>query len=163
MRQSEAMGTRMSIARTITVIFICLQFAACAASRRPEERTPDGLVRVPSRSSGGVFREPGWPFTQYQRLVLEPLTVSFLKGWEKRHPEVSDREIKRIRDEAAKIFREEFTRELVERGKYSFADDPGPDVLVVAPVITDLDIPGPESDDVMRRIQAPRSVALRIT
>jgi hypothetical protein len=137
--------------------------AGCSASRRPEEFSPDGLRRVPSRSNGGVFREPGWPFHQYKRFVLEPLTVTFVEDWERQHPEASDREVKRIREEAAKLFREMFGKELIDNGKYSFATEPEPDVLIVAPTITDLDIAAPESDDMRRQSYAMRSISLRIT
>ncbi len=140
-----------------------LLVAGCTASRRSAETTPDGLARVPSRSSGGVFREPGWPFLQYKRLILEPVTVDFVKEWMRQHGDVSDKEIRRIRDEAARIFREQFGRELIESGKYSFANEPEPDVLIVSPRITDLDIPGPESEHVAKEIFAPRSVSMRIT
>jgi hypothetical protein len=113
--------------------------------------TADGLQRVPSRQSGGVFRLPGAPFIQYRLLILEPVTVSFIKDWERNHRDVSEKEQRRIRDEAAKLFREEFELELIERGKYKFAQDPGADVLVVAPAITE------------KQSLSPRSIALRMT
>jgi hypothetical protein len=135
-----------------------------AASPEPQETTPDGLVRVPSRRSGGVFREPGWPFSQYQRLIVEPVTVSFIRDWEKTHEkEVSEQEIQRIRDEIAKSFREEFERELIKRAKYTFANEAAADVLIVVPTITGLDIPSPESDELDKRSYSPRSVSLRVT
>jgi hypothetical protein len=146
-----------------SAIFMGLLVAGCAASRRPTETTPDGLVRVPSRGSGGVFREPGWPFAQYKRLIVEPLTVEFVKDWLKQHPEVSRKEVKRLEDEAAKIFREQFERELIATGRYGFANEPEPDVLIVSPRMTDLDVPGPESDTVAMRTLSPRSVGLRLT
>jgi hypothetical protein len=153
--------------RALMSVFVAICAAAvlagCSASRRPEEITPDGLRRVPSRSNGGVFREPGWPFHQYKRFVLEPLTVTFVEDWERQHPEASDKEIKRIRDEAAKLFREQFEKELIENGKYGFATEPEPDVLIVAPVITDLDIAAPESDDLRKQSYAMRSISLRVT
>jgi len=128
------------------------------------ETTPEGLVRVPSRRSGGVFRERGWPFAQYKRLIVEPVTVSFIKDWERSHEkEVSEKEIRRIRDEAAKIFRQEFDRELIKRGKYAMADEAAEDVLIVVPTITELDIPAPEADKVDTDSYSPRRVGLRIT
>lgn len=153
--------------RTLMGAFVAIcagaVLAGCSASRRPEEISPDGLRRVPSRSNGGVFREPNWPFNQYQRFVLEPLTVTFVEDWERQHPEASDKEIKRIREEAAKLFREQFEKELIANGKYGFATEPEPDVLIVAPTITDLDIAAPESDDMRRQSYAMRSISLRIT
>src|SRR5687768_2680385 len=137
--------------------------AGCAASRGPEETTPDGLVRVASRSAGGVYRAPGAPFIQYKRFIVEPLTVDFVKKWHKRHPEVSDREVRRMRDEAARIFAEEFTEVLVEEGGYTMANGPGEDVLLLAPALTDLDVPAPESDTVEMRSMSPRRPSMTLT
>src|ERR1044071_1249540 len=142
---------------------ICLTASQVMAAE-PPETTPDGLVRVPSRRSGGVFREPGWPFSQYQRLIVEPVPVTFVKDWERNHEkEVSEKEMRRIRDEASKLFRDEFERELITRGKYTFANEAATDVLIVVPTITDLDIPAPEADKLDRDSYAPRSVELRVT
>jgi hypothetical protein len=140
-----------------------IALTACRSLPGPQEITADGLVRVPSRRAGGVFRLPGAPFAQYRRLILEPVTVSFIEGWEKSHPETSEKERRRIREEAAKLFKQEFERELIKGGKYTFAQDPGTDVLIVAPTITDLDIPAPYSDNMDMRTMAPRSIALRVT
>jgi hypothetical protein len=137
--------------------------AGCRNLPGPTEVTPDGLQRVPSRRAGGVFRLPGAPFAQYRRLILEPVTVSFIEGWEKSHPETSDKEKRRMREEAAQLFREEFERELIKGGKYTFAQDPGADVLIVAPTITDLDVPAPYSDNMDMRTMSPRSISLRVT
>jgi len=117
----------------------------CAADRPPDEITDDGLVRVPSRRVAGVYRLPGASFVQFRRIMLEPPTISFAPEWQKNHPDVSDAEILRIRTESAKLFRDEFTRELIDRGPYEFTDELGADVLIVNPAIQDLDIPAPES------------------
>jgi hypothetical protein len=147
----------------VGVLGIATILSACRSLPGPQEMTADGLERVPSRSAGGVFRLPGAPFTQYRRLILEPVTVSFLEGWEKNHPETSERERRRMREETAKLFRQEFERELIKAGKYTFAQDPGPDVLVVAPAITEFDVPAPYSDTRDMQTMAPRSVAMRVT
>jgi hypothetical protein len=107
--------------------------------------TDDGLVRVPSRRVAGVYRAPGASFTHYQRILLEPPTIAFVHDWQKKHPEVSEAELTRIRKETAELFREEFTRELVDRGPYEFTDELAPDVLIVNPAIQDLDISAPDA------------------
>ncbi len=123
----------------------CLLAAGCTASRVPDEMTDDGLIRVQSRSVAGVYRLPGASFVHYRRILLEPPTVSFAADWEKNHDEVTPAEILRIRTESAKLFREEFTRELIDRGPYELTDELAPDVLIVNPAIQDLDIPAPET------------------
>jgi hypothetical protein len=132
--------------RLATILALSLTLAAgCAADRPPDETTDDGLVRVPSRSVGGVYRAREAVFTQYQRIIIEPPSISFVEKWADKHPEVSKAELKRIRNEAIELFRKEFARELVERGPYKFAEDPAPDVLLVIPAIEDLDIAAPDA------------------
>ena len=43
------------------------------------------------------------------------------------------------------MFREEFTRELIDRGPYELTDELAPDVLIVNPAIQDLNILAPET------------------
>ena len=106
----------------------------CAADRPPEETTADGLVRVPARSVGGVYRAPDATFTQYQRIILEPPSISFVEGLDgessRSQPEGNCRACVRNR---CRLFRDEFAREFVKRGPYKFADEPAPDVLLVVP------------------------------
>jgi len=134
--------------RLTTFILLCqVLLAGCAADRPPDEMTEDGLARVPSRSIGGVYRLPNASFIPYRRVMLEPPSISFIDDWRKNHPEVSNSEFARILQETATLFREEFTREFVELGSYTFAEDPAPDVLRVIPVIEELNIVAPDAGD----------------
>lgn len=137
--------------------------SGCATSRAAEETTADGLVRVPSRAAGGVYRAPGAPFMQYKRFIVEPLTVDFVKSWFKNHPDVSPKEVRRMRDEAAKMFLDEFIDVLVEEAGYTMADAPGADVLLLAPALTELDVPAPEVDTVDTRSMSPRRPSMTLT
>jgi len=128
------------------LVLICALSAGCTASRPPEDMTADGLVRVPSRNIAGVYRAPGASFVHYRRIMLEPPTVSFVRDWQKNHPEISPAEILRIVREAAALFRDEFTRELIDRGPYELTDELAADVLIVNPAIVDLDVPSLAED-----------------
>ena len=70
----------------------------------PRGNHPDGLVRVPARPEGGVYRNLDADFTRYKRLMIEPLTVEFVKGWRKQHREVSGAEVRRIQTETTEEF-----------------------------------------------------------
>jgi len=61
--------------KQLGVLTLFALLAACTANRPPAETTADGLVRVPSRAEGGVYRKPDADFTRYKRLMIEPLTV----------------------------------------------------------------------------------------
>ena len=133
-------ATKLLFGLGLSAILAC----GCAADPPPDETTADGLVRVPARSVGGVYRAPEVTFTHYRRLILEPPSIGFVEGWLKSHPEVSPTEIARLRAETIKLFREEFAREFIRRGPYQFTDERAADVLLVVPVIEDFDIKVPE-------------------
>lgn len=147
---------------TICCAALCAGLLGCAGGLPPEERTDDGLVRVPSRAAGGVYRSPDAEFTRYRRLMIEPLTVEFYRDWRKAHPEVSDAELRRIQNEAVKLFREEFVDELVVEGQYELADTRDADVLHVIPRLIDLDIPAPEPEQSGTRTYAPHPVRFQV-
>lgn len=146
-------------------LLLCLTLAAgCASERPPEETTPDGLVRVPSRPDGGVYRAPDASFGQYRRVILEAPSVTFKSGWRESHAELSDSEVTRIRSDVAQLFRKEFTRAVVKYGPYEFAVAPASDVLLISLSIEDLDIAAPEAAvDVGKRTFAPGPVKMKLT
>lgn len=145
-------------------ISVAVLITGCGYVRGPEERTDDGLVRVPSRAAGGVYRLPGQEFTQYKRIILEPAIIEFKSGWRDQHREVTDGDVARIRKEAVELFRKEFTRELVDRGKYTFADAPDVDVLLVTPRVVDLDIPAPDAGtEVGSKSYTPGPIKMQVT
>jgi hypothetical protein len=108
-----------------------------------------------------VYRAPGASFVHYRRIMLEPPTVSFVRDWQKNHPELSPAEILRIVREAAALFRDEFTRELIDRGPYELTDELAADVLIVNPAIVDLDVPALAEDG--SRIYTAGPARMRVT
>lgn len=148
--------------RLASVLIVCAGLASgCAADRRPEEVTPDGLVRAPSHDSGGVYRAPDASFTQYRRIILEPPSISFVENWREKHPEVTTAQIARMLHESVGLFREEFTREFVETGAYEFAEDFAADVLLIVPAIEELDIPAPDRGSVVKPVSMKITGELR--
>jgi hypothetical protein len=123
--------------------------------------TDDGLVRVPARSIAGVYRAPGASFVQYRRIMLEPPSISFVRDWQKNHPDLYPAENLRIVREAAALFREEFMRELINRGPYELTDELAVDVLIVNPAIEDLDVPSLAEDG--SRTYTPGPAMLKVT
>lgn len=146
----------------LVVLFAAL--TACGYTRLPEERTDDGLVRVPSRASGGVYRDIAADFTPYRRFILEPPTVEFIADWRKQHQEVDDRDIASIRDQVVKLFRDEFTREMARRRTFEYAEAPAADVLRVIPRVVDLDILAPDTGKgVIKETYTTGPVKMQIT
>src|SRR5215203_913257 len=127
----------------VGVLAVFALLAACKAGLPPAETTADNLVRVPSRPEGGVYRNPDADFTRFKRLMIEPLTVEFGKGWRKQHPDLSDAEVRRIEAEIRNNFREVFTEMFVGEGPFELAEVREADVLFVVPRMLDLKIPAP--------------------
>jgi hypothetical protein len=148
----------------VGVLAVFALLAACTAIHPPAETTDDGLVRVPSRPEGGVYRKVNVDFIHYKRLMIEPLTVEFLEGWRKQHPDVSDSEVRRIEAETAKNFLEVFTGILVDEGPFELAEVREADVLFVVPRMLDLKIPAPETEsDTGFSSHSPRLVSMHMT
>jgi hypothetical protein len=148
----------------IGMLGVVALLSACTASLPPAETTADGLVRVPSRPEGGVYRKLEGDFTRYRRLMIEPLTVEFLEGWRKQHRNVSDSEVRRIEAETVKNFREVFTQILVEEGPFELTEAREADVLVVVPRMLNLNIPAPETEsDSGFQSNSPYVVSMEMT
>ena len=80
------------------------------------------------------------------------------------HPEVDNAEFTRMLQETVVLFREEFTREFVERGSYTIAEDPAPDVLLLIPAIEELNIVAPDAGDAAgQRTYTRIPVTMKIT
>jgi len=147
------------------VVLVAALVSGCAADRPPDETTPDGLVRVPARSVGGVYRAPDATFTQYHRVILEPPSIAFAEDWMKNHPDVGATEITRLRTESVRLFREEFARQFVRHGAYKFSDQPAADVLLIVPVIEEFNVVAPEAGNSPgdRTLLPGRPVTMKIT
>jgi len=119
--------------------------AAQAQLREGPEVTEDGLVRVDSTPRAGVYRLPVATFHQYQRVMLDPVKVTYKKGWKQKHPELNAEERAKLSADLAYTFHEELIKELVTRGGYQIAKEPAPDVLRVEASAVNVDITAPEA------------------
>jgi hypothetical protein len=97
-----------------------------------------------------VYAKPGVDLHRYDRIILEPATVSFRKDWRRsqnRGParKVTDKDMSRIVSDLSDLFDDVFTQELT-KGGYELASGPGENVLRVRPAIVNLDIVAPDVD-----------------
>ena len=133
----------------ILVSFLALLCSA-AVAQVVSDVTEDGLVRVPSSRKAGVYRLPDATFSQYRRVMIAPASVAFRKNWDRQNLDrlntgLKPSERQRIVDDMALAFHEELVAELVERGGFALAEAPAPDVLLIAPAITELEITAPDA------------------
>ncbi len=135
----------------VRTLAMCLALLCSAAGAQViSDVTEDGLVRVPSSRKAGVYRLPDATFAQYRRVMLAPASVAFRKNWDRKNLDrlntgLKPSERQRIADDMALAFHEELVAELVERGGFALAEAPAPDVLLITPAITELDITAPDA------------------
>jgi len=131
--------------RACIVTLLLFVTVAQAQMRDAPEVTEDGLVRVDSTPRAGVYRLPVATFHQYQRVMLAPITITFKKGWKQKHPELNAEERAKLSADLAFTFHQELVKELVTRGGYQIAKEPGPDVLRVEATAVNVDVTAPEA------------------
>ena len=134
--------------RTLSLGLMLL--AAAASAQQLSDMTEDGLVRVPSSRKAGVYRLPDATFAQYRRIMLEPASVAFRKNWDRKGLDRLDTGLKpserqRIANDLVLALQEEMVAELVQRGGFVLTETPAPDVLLIVPAITELEITAPDA------------------
>lgn len=108
----------------------------------------EGMELVKDSDLATVYADPGADLSVYKRIWLEDATVAFKKNWQRdqnrSYPfKVRTEDMDRIQNDVATLFREVFTRELLDGG-YEMAEEAGDDVLIVKPAIVDLDVIAPD-------------------
>jgi hypothetical protein len=105
----------------------------------------EGLVAVKIKGLDHVYLKPGANLKEYNRVLLDPIEVSFSKSWV-RDPHggpISAAELQKIRDGLARIIRDELGKALAATGRYSLTDVADAGVLRVKAEIRDLYINAP--------------------
>ena len=130
-----------SFPRATLCLAMLAAFNGCVVNAPPvAEQTPDGLVRVQSKQVDTVYSKPGVTLERYKRVMLDPVDIAFKLDWEKRHPEVSESDIARIRSQGSAVFYEIFSSALTRQHGYGLTTQPGADVLRITTSITELDV-----------------------
>ncbi|MGB5487256.1 MAG: DUF3313 family protein [Lysobacterales bacterium] len=135
--------------RTIFTLLFCMVAVSPAWAKKDLPAVNDeGMELVKDSDLATVYADPGADLSIYNRVMLLDATVAFKKNWKRDQNRgdplrVKDRDMVKIQEEVAAIFREVFTKELVDGG-YAMADEAGEDVLLVKPAIVDLDVAAPD-------------------
>ncbi len=108
----------------------------------------EGMELVKDSDLAVVYADPGADLGIYKRIWLEDVTVAFKKNWQRdqnrgRPLKVKTKDMERIMEDIATLFREIFTKELLDGG-YELVEEAGADVLIVKPAIVDLDVTAPD-------------------
>src|SRR5215472_10314016 len=100
------------------------------------------LVQVKSRQLGAVFLLPGADFRPYTKVMIDPVEVSFRKGWLK---DINDQRgiAQQIAQAARSGFEKIFADTFTQRG-YNVVTSPAPDVLRLSPGVMNLYLNAPD-------------------
>lgn len=149
-----------------TIIVIALLLGAAAfspawAKKKLPEFNEEGMELVKDSDLATVYADPGADLSIYNSVMLMDATVAFKKNWKRDQNRgysmrVKDRDMVRIQEEVAELFKEVMTKELVDGG-YTIAEAPGEDVLLVKPAIVDLDVHAPDIQNATRTMSYSES------
>jgi hypothetical protein len=128
------------------MVALCSLATVTLAANSPD--TYEGLQRVERKGLDSVYVRPGASLAKYQRVMLDPVEVSFDKNWDPKGGRIGfeSADPARIRKDVAEIARDVFRDELEKRGGYQLVTEPGADVLRVKPQIVDLYINAPDTE-----------------
>ena len=132
----------------LTLIFSFTIMSSAWAKKDLPAFNDEGMELVKNSDLATVYADPGADLGIYNRVMLLDATVAFKKNWKRNQNrsnslKVRDSDMVKIQEEVAEVFREVFTKELVDGG-YEIADEEGEDVLLVKPAIVDLDVAAPD-------------------
>jgi len=132
------------------VTLLVTMIGQTAVADDPPEVTVDGLHRVENTQMALVYAKPGTDLSQYNRIYLVEPRVAFRKNWlmtQNSIPNqtVTTEDMQNIKSGLASLFTEVFKQELQNNGGYVLVDGVAEDVLIVRPVIVDLDVLSPDT------------------
>jgi hypothetical protein len=146
--QTNYKGEQTEMRWTLVFIAALLSVNATdAANANTDESQLDdeGLAPVAIKGLDHVYVRPGANLSQYDRVMLDPVEVSFSKNWkpDRAGGPITAAEKQSIKNGLAKLFREELKKQLQGPGGYPVADTVAEDVLRIRAEIRDLYINAP--------------------
>lgn len=149
--------------RAVAILSTALVLAlACATTAQPVRfetgadgpDTADGLYRVRTTRIAAAFLKPGADFARYDKVIIDPVTVSYKSG----QAGLSSEAMQRLKD----IVHQAFARQLGRSSVYSVVTEPGPSTLRVTGRLVDLVVsaPPPRGRDTMFVVEAGQMTLL---
>lgn len=113
--------------------------------------TPEGLHLIEWEPFRVTYVKPGTEFQRYDRVLIQDVTISYKTPPRARPNSLSNRRPVKANyalpdsaiESIKRHFREAFAKSLGESENFSVTDEPGPDVLVIAGHIVDLQVTTP--------------------
>jgi hypothetical protein len=139
----------------VALISLPLIFAGISIAQSDKDSGPDVILgtlhKVDNAKVGIAYVDPDADFSQYTKILLDPLNVDKVEIVQPSRSSGTNRRNEWVltdKDKAAlrKNYSEVFTRELSETGDYEIVTEPGPDVLRISASILGI-APAAAKDD----------------
>jgi hypothetical protein len=117
----------------------------------PAPQTSDGLVLKSQTGQRLVYLKPGANFSKYDRVAILDCFVEFQKDWQQNYNStvmdpsnmVTDQKVQQMKSWLSAEFKRVFTAEL-QKGGYKVVDFGAPDVLILRPALTNVQVTAPD-------------------
>jgi hypothetical protein len=118
-----------------------------AAEKPPEEW--DGLQKTKVKGIQQAYVLPGADIARYNKVMLDPIGVSFAKNWTPKgsFKEVSESDRELIKQKIGALAEQTFAETLSKNDGYPVVEQPGPDVMRITAELTDIFVNAPESSE----------------
>ena len=142
------MNSNKILFAVLAVMFALATISPALAKKSLPAVNDEGMELVEDSDLATVYADPGADLSIYNRIWLQDATVAFKKNWQRDQNrsdpfKVRTKDMERIQEDVATLFREVFTKELLDGG-YELTEEIGDDVLLVKPAIVDLDVIAPD-------------------
>ena len=149
---STANSWTITPVKILILLAIAIAFAGISSlsviSEDPPEISFDGLHLEPDSDVALLYVKPNADFSVYEEFVMLEAYVAFKKNWQRDTKvggrRVSNKDMEKIKVEAAALLHESFKKELDEVGGYKFVEKSGDNVMILRPALIDLDITAPD-------------------
>lgn len=138
--------------KILALLALALAFAGIASLNVQSVDAPDishdGLHLDPVSKLALLYVKPDADFSVYTHFLMLDAYVAFKKNWQRKTKvagrRVSNKDMERIKGEAAELLHESFKKELDEVGGYTFVEKPDDNVMIMRPALIDLEITAPD-------------------
>ena len=138
--------------KILALLALALAFAGISSLSVQSVDAPDisydGLHLDPDSKLALLYVDPDADFSVYSQFMMLDAYVAFKKNWQRNTRvagrRVSNKDMEKIKAEAADLLHESFKKELDENGGYTFVDKPDDNVMILRPALIDLEITAPD-------------------
>jgi uncharacterized protein DUF3313 len=138
--------------KILAILLLAAVFAGISSlsvvSKDAPEISFDGLHLHPESKIALAYVKPNADFSVYEEFLMLDAYVAFKKNWQRDTKvagrRVSNKDMERIKAEAAELLHESFEKELDEVGGYRFVAEAGDKVMILRPALIDLEITAPD-------------------